>query len=193
MALDRALTLRNAEKLIRQGKLADGIAEYVRIVEDAPGDWNAKNTLGDLYARAGQTDKAIEQFVEIADNLGEEGSTAKAGAVFKKILKLKPDHEKALTEVADILGAQRLYADARECATTVEQFRMLAASIQAQGNADDALETLRQAARLNPLDTELRAELARTFVARGDTATAAEYLTLETAGGDPDLLMTVAD
>jgi tetratricopeptide (TPR) repeat protein len=301
MAFDRALALRNAEKLIRQGKLADGIAEYLRIVEDAPGDWNAKNTLGDLYARAGQTDKAIEQFLEIAAHLGDEGSTAKAGAVFKKILKLKPDHEKALVEVAEILGAQRLYADARahlntlielrrargdargalqakvrlgsldpddyesrlaaasarkemgdvggamsdlkeiaagladkgrhaeavdvlreaeklnadddeirerlldlysaagdytrarECAATVEQFRMLAASLQAQGNAEEALETLRHAARLNPLDTDLRVELARTFVARGDMQAAAEYLTVETAGDDPDLLITVAD
>src|SRR5438874_6073518 len=113
MPIDRALTLRNAEKLIRQGKLDAGIAEYLRIVEDAPGDWNAKNTLGDLYARAGQTEKAIEQFVEIADNLSEEGATAKAGALFKKILKLKADHEHALTQVAEMLANQRLYADAR--------------------------------------------------------------------------------
>ena len=113
MPIDRALTLRNAEKLIRQGKLDAGIAEYVRIVEDSPGDWNAKNTLGDLYARAGQTEKAIEQFTEIADNLSEEGSSAKAGAIFKKILKLKPDHERALLQVAEILANQKLYADAR--------------------------------------------------------------------------------
>jgi hypothetical protein len=32
--IDRAATLRNAEKLIRQGKLPDAIAEYVRLVED---------------------------------------------------------------------------------------------------------------------------------------------------------------
>ena len=83
MPIDRALTLRNAEKLIRQGKLDAGIAEYVRIVEDSPGDWNAKNTLGDLYARAGQTEKAIEQFTEIADNLSDEGASAKAGAIYK--------------------------------------------------------------------------------------------------------------
>ena len=76
MPIDRALTLRNAEKLIRQGKLDAGIAEYLRIVEDSPGDWNAKNTLGDLYARAGQTEKAIEQFTEIADNLSEESIAA---------------------------------------------------------------------------------------------------------------------
>ena len=61
MAFDRAVTLRNAEKLIRQGKVDAAIAEFVRIVEDQPQDWAAKNTLGDLYSRAGQTDKAVQQ------------------------------------------------------------------------------------------------------------------------------------
>jgi tetratricopeptide (TPR) repeat protein len=300
--IDRALTLRNAEKLIRQGKLDAGIAEYVRIVEDSPGDWNAKNTLGDLYARAGQTEKAIEQFTEIADNLSEEGSSAKAGAIFKKILKLKPDHERALLQVAEILANQKLYADARthlntlielrkgkgdtrgalhakvrlgsldpedydarleaararvemgdkagalhdlkeiaaelavdkgrraqaidvlreaatlnpdddeikeqlfdiyvaggelprarEHATTVDQFRSVASAFEAQGNTEEALETLRSAVALNDADIELKAELARAFVAKGDLETAAQYLTVETAGDDPDLLLTVAD
>jgi len=300
--IDRALTLRNAEKLIRQGKLDAGIAEYLRIVEDTPGDWNAKNTLGDLYARAGQTEKAIEQFTEIADNLSEEGSSAKAGAIFKKILKLKPDHERALLQVAEILANQKLYADARthlntlielrkakgdtrgalhakvrlgsidpedydarlesararvemgdkagalrdlkeiaaelavdkgrqaqaidilreaatlnpedeevkeqlfdiylaggelprarEYARTVEQFRMVASAFEEQGSKEDALETLRSAVALNDGDSELKAELARAFVAKGDLETAAQYLTVETAGDDPELLLTVAD
>jgi len=301
VAIDRAQTLRNAEKLIRQGKIDAGIAEYVRLVEDSPHDWNAKNVLGDLCARAGQTDKAIAQFVEVADNMSDEGQTAKAAALYKKILKLKPDHEHALLQVAEALAMQRLYADARahlntliqlrtqrndkrgalqakirlgsldpedyegrmtaasariemgdvggalgdlkemagelatkerwaeaievlreaaklnpdddeireklldvysgagdyvharECATSVEQFRMIAAALEAQGKTEEALDTLRQAAVQNPFDNELKAELARTFVARGDITTAAEYLTAETAGDDPQLLMTVAD
>jgi tetratricopeptide (TPR) repeat protein len=301
LPIDRALTLRNAEKLIRQGKLEAAIAEYLRIVEDQPQDWNAKNTLGDLYTRAGQIDKAIDQYMEIADNLYEEGAVAKAGAVYKKILKLKPDHERGLWQVSDILGNQGLYADARahlntlielrrakgdtrgalqakvrlgsldpedyegrmtaarariemgdvggamgdlkqmagelaekerqaealevlreaskldaedeeireklldvyvasgdyakarECATTLDQFRMVATALEAQGQVDDALATLRQAAGLHPQNTELASELARKFIARGDLATAAEYLTVEAAGDDPALLMTVAD
>jgi tetratricopeptide (TPR) repeat protein len=301
VAFDRVATLRNAEKLIRQGKLDAGIAEYLRIVEDQPLDWNAKNTLGDLYARAGQIDKAIEQFTEIAEHLNETGGVAKAGALFKKILKLKPDSEHALVQVAEILASQRLYADARshlnalielrrgrgdtrgalqakiqlgsldpddydgrmaavsariemgdkggalrdlkeiageltekgrqteaievlreaatlnpddeeiraqlldvyfaagdfararECATTVEQFRMVATALETEGKADDALETLCQAADLNPGDTELAAQLARAFVGRGDLAAAGKYLTVETAGSDPELLMVVAD
>jgi tetratricopeptide (TPR) repeat protein len=301
VAIDRALTLRNAEKLIRQGKLDAGITEYLRIVEDSPGDWNAKNTLGDLYARAGQMEKAIDTFLEITDHLSEEGSSAKAGAVFKKILKLKPDHERALMQIAEILGNQKLYADARahlntlielrkskgdtrgalhakvrlgaldpedyearleganariemgdkagamgdlkeiageladkghqqqaievlreaaklnpddeelrerlfdvyfalgdlgqarDQATTIEQFRMVAAAFEGQEKPDDALETLRQAVLHDSGDNELKAELARAFIARGDLTAAAEYLTVDSAGSDPDLLLTVAD
>src|SRR5262249_53672430 len=58
---------------------------------------------------------------------------------------------------------------------------------------DEALETLRSAVALNDGDSDLKAELARAFVGKGDLATAAQYLTIETAGDDPDLLLTVAD
>jgi tetratricopeptide (TPR) repeat protein len=299
--IDRAATLRNAEKLIRQGKIDAAIAEYVRIVEDQPQDWAAKNTLGDLYARAGQVDKAVQQFVEIANNLGDEGQMAKAAALYKKILKVKPDHEHSLMQVADALAMQRRYADARahltalmelrsnrgdqrgalqakvrigsldpedydarlsavdariemgdkagalsdlkdiaseladkgrtadavaalkraselhpadeevreklydvhfgageyaqarEHATSLEQLRLIAASQEGSGDADGALETLRHAAQIHPEETELRAELARKFVARGDMTAAAEYLTEQTAGADPELLLLLAD
>jgi tetratricopeptide (TPR) repeat protein len=299
--IDRAATLRNAEKLIRQGKLPDAIAEYVRLVEDQPGDWNLQNSLGDLYARAGQLDKAIAQYSQIADSLNEEGAGAKAAAVYKKILKLKPDHEHTLVQVSEILGSQGRYADARshlnalielrkgkgdtrgvlqarvrlgsldpedydgrlsaanariemgdkggalsdlkeiageladkgrqteaievlreaaklnpdddeirerlldvyfaagdftrarECATTVEQFRMLAAAFEADGKPDEALDTLCQAAQANPGDNDLAAQLARAYLAKGDLAAAERYLTADTAGDDPELLLTVAD
>ena len=54
MALDRDNTLKKAEKLLRQGRLDGAIAEYVKLVEDQPRDWNTANMLGDLYARAGR-------------------------------------------------------------------------------------------------------------------------------------------
>jgi tetratricopeptide (TPR) repeat protein len=103
---DRAATLRNAEKFLRQGKLDSAIAEYLRIVEDQPRDLNAANTLGDLYQRAGKTDKAIEQFIRIADSLTEEGFLSKAAALYKKVLKLRPDDERALMQGAEIAASQ---------------------------------------------------------------------------------------
>ena len=104
MPIDRAATLRNAEKLLRQGKLAQAIAEYVRVVEEQPHDWNTANTLGDLYVRGGQIDKAVEQFVRIADHLYAEGFYPKAGALYKKVLKVNPDHGRAATGLALLKG-----------------------------------------------------------------------------------------
>jgi len=301
VSFDRAATLRNAEKLLRQGKLDAAIAEYLRVVDDQPRDWNTANVLGDLYVKAGQTDKAVEQFIRIADSLNDEGFLPKAGALYKKILKLKPDHEHALIQAAEIASSQGLLADARnylnvvgerrrsrgdkrgaaqmairlgsldpadfdsritgakarvevgdldgavsdlkaiaveltelgrqpealevlrqaaglnpqdetvkaqlldvyvaagdfararECAVNAEQFRGLAAAMEAKGHADAALDSLREAARLEPGDVALRAQLARAFVARGDMQAAAEYLTVETAGDDPQLLVMAAE
>jgi tetratricopeptide (TPR) repeat protein len=113
MPIDRASTLRNAEKLLRQGRLDAAIAEYARVVEDNAGDWNTANILGDLYVRVGQTDKAVEQFIRIADSLHEQGFLPKAAALYKKILKLKPDHEQVMLQAGEIAGQQGFYADAR--------------------------------------------------------------------------------
>jgi len=299
--IDRTATLRNAEKLLRQGKLQPAIEEYLRVVEDQPRDWNTANILGDLYARAGQVDKAVEQFTRIADSLSDEGFLPKAGALYKKVLKLKPDYEHALVqggeiaashgllvdaralfntvaerrrargdargaaqirirlgsldpgdfegrmaaasaraELGDVAGAVRDlkevaadltgqgrqadaiealreaaqlnpsdeeirarlldvylaaedFARARECATTVTQFKMLSAALERLGRAEVALDMLREAARLDAGDSDLKAHLARAFVARGDMAAAAQYLTVETAGNDPALLTMVAE
>ena len=111
--IDRTATLRNAEKLLRTGKLEPAIAEYLRVVEDQPGDWSTANTLGDLYARAGQTERAVDQFLKVAEALREEGQYVKAAAIYKKLLKLQPDNERALMQAAELVAGQGLYADAR--------------------------------------------------------------------------------
>jgi tetratricopeptide (TPR) repeat protein len=162
VAIDRAVTLRNAEKLIRQGKLADAIQEFLRIVEDQPQDWNAKNTLGDLYARSGQIEKAIEQFIEIAEHLNEDGAVAKAGAVYKKILKLKPDHERGLWQVADILGNQGLYADARSHLKTLIELR------QTKGDVRGVLQAKIRLGSLDPEDYEGRLTASSARIEMGD-------------------------
>ena len=301
MAFDRNGTLRNAEKLLRQGKLDAAVSEYLRVVEDQPTDWNTANTLGDLYSRAGQTEKALDQFLKVADSLREEGQFVKAAAIYKKILKLQPDHERALLQAAELVASQGLYADARaylntvlekrraagdvrgaamarvriggldpndypariegakarlemndtngavneltsiaeelsekarydeaiealrlaatvdpeneniqsqlydiyvaaedfvragECATSAMQLTSLADSLELRERHDEAIEMLRRAAQIDTADMELRARLAKTFLARGDLQSAGEYLTVETAGNDPQLLMTAAE
>ena len=113
MPIDRETTVRQAEKLQRQGRLDLAIAEYVKLVQEQPRDWNAINALGDLYLQAGDTDRAVAQFVQIADHLFGEGFFPKAAALYKKALKTRSDHEHTLLRLAEIAAAQELLADAR--------------------------------------------------------------------------------
>jgi tetratricopeptide (TPR) repeat protein len=113
-ALDRQAALRSAEKALRQGRISDAIAEYLRIVEADRADWTTANALGDLYVRARQLDKGIAQFTRSADHLAAEGFHAKASALYKKILKLKPDDEYALLQSGEMAAQLGLLADARQ-------------------------------------------------------------------------------
>ena len=136
---------------------------------------------------------ALGDLKEIAGELADKGRQPESIDVLHEAAALNPDDEETRERLMDAYFAASDYAKAREHATTVEQFQMIAAALDAAGNADEALDALRQAATLNPGNTELSAQLARRFIARGDLATAAEFLTAETAGNDPALLLTVAD
>jgi tetratricopeptide (TPR) repeat protein len=163
-SFDRNGTIRNAEKLLRSGKLEAAIAEYLRVLADQPTDWSTANTLGDLYTRAGQIDKAIERFVEIADTLRAEGQRSKAAAVYKKIIKLKPDHEHALMEAADFFASQGLFADARAYLNTVIDKR------RAAGDQRGAAQARIVLGGIDPSDFQARIEGAKARLDVDDVA-----------------------
>ena len=81
MAIDRSKVIGRPEKLLRQGRLDAVIVEYKRVLADFPHDWTTANALGDCYYRAHQADKAVEQYVRIANHLMQDGAAAGWGAL----------------------------------------------------------------------------------------------------------------
>ena len=144
MAIDRVALIRNAENFLRQGKLDQAIAVYRRIVDDQPRDWNTANLLGDLYLQAGQIDTAVTEYRRVADSLSQEGFLAKAGAIYRKILKTHPHDEHALLRAADIAAAQKLVVDARAHLNTVYEQR------RDRGDMAGAQEIIVRIAALDP-------------------------------------------
>jgi tetratricopeptide (TPR) repeat protein len=163
---DREGALKSAEKALRQGRIDAAIAEYVKIVEKQPRDWNSANALGDLYVRAGQIDKGVQQYVKIADHLATEGFYPKAAALFKKILKIKPDEEYALLQSAELSSKQGLLADAKN------SFRAVADRRKARGDKKGAAEISVRIGTLDPEDLEARLGAARAAADIGDVSTA---------------------
>jgi len=112
VSVDRELTVKKAEDLVREGKHDLAIEEYLRLVDDQPGDVGAANALGDLYAKVGSRGQAASQFVRIGDTHRESGFIPKAIAFYKKALKVDPASDHALSQLAQIAVEQELYADA---------------------------------------------------------------------------------
>jgi len=167
LASAREEALKKAEKLLRTGKLDLAIAEYAKMIEDQPRDWNTRNILGDLYVRANQPDKAVAQYEQIADHLYTEGFFPKAGALYKKILKIKPDLESAQLHLGDISAKQGLLADAKA------YFVGVATRRRARGDKAGADEIVIRLGSLDPADFDARTAAAQTLERTGDTVAAA--------------------
>jgi tetratricopeptide (TPR) repeat protein len=238
--IDREATLKQADKLLKQGKVDAAIAAYVRLIDEQPQDWTAINALGDLYLRAGNNDKAIEQYIRVADHQFAEGFFPKSAALYKKALKLDPQNEHILMQLAEIGERQGKFVDAKqflkqvarqrqgrgedraaaECILrlgslpeadvesrvaavqaaqqlgdafrAVELLKEAAQLLEKQKKPNEALQLLADAAEIDPFDAELRVRLAREFLAIGQPKRARAYLSFETAGDDPELLLALA-
>jgi tetratricopeptide (TPR) repeat protein len=163
---DREAALKGAEKALRQGRIDAAIAEYVRVVEAQPRDWNSANTLGDLYVRANQLEKGLEQYTRIADHLKNEGFYPKAAALFKKILKLKADDEYALLQSGDLAARAGTLADAKQFFLQVAERR------KARGDRKGAAAVAIRLGTLDPEDLDARLRAGQLAVEMGETAVA---------------------
>lgn len=192
MAIDREDTLKKAEKLLRQGKLDAAIAEYLKVVDDHPGDWATANTLGDLYVRAGQQDMAAEQYSRIGKHFKDEGFYPKAGAMYKKVLKLTPDDEGVQLTLAEISQRQGLLADAKA------QLNAVAARRRNRGDKAGAAEIVVRLGSVDPADFDARTLAARTTAEMGDPDAAADgfralYNDLMEKGRDAEALQALKE
>ena len=163
---DRETALKNAEKAIKLGKVDAAIAEYVKVVESHPRDWNSANALGDLYVRAKQIEKGVQQYTRIAEHLAEEGFYPKAAALFKKILKIKPDDEYSLLQTGDLAAKSGKLVDAKQYFNQIMERRTK------RGDKKGATEIAIRLGTLDPEDFESRMNAARLAIDSGDTTTA---------------------
>jgi tetratricopeptide (TPR) repeat protein len=161
VAIDREETLKKAEKLVRQGRIESAIAEYQRVVDAFPRDWNAANALGDCLARVQMTESAAAQYNRIADHFAAEGFYPKAAALYKKSLKLNAGDEHALARLADMATRAGTLVEARQ------YLQSLADRRRRRGDASGAADALLRIGALDPEDVDARLTGARAAISAG--------------------------
>ncbi|MBM3792104.1 MAG: hypothetical protein FJW35_17385, partial [Acidobacteria bacterium] len=98
--------LREAEKLVLQGKIPQAIGEYLKIVSSDPDDVLVRNTVGDLHLRAGNTKDANRLFHQVAETYIRTNFLLKAVAVYKKILASDPSNLELHATIASLCARQ---------------------------------------------------------------------------------------
>jgi tetratricopeptide (TPR) repeat protein len=172
---NKTKVLAAAERHIQQGKLQSAIAEYEKVVKADPKDLTVLNTIGDLYARIGQTDKAVSYFKGVGDTYATQGFTVKAIAMYKKLTKLKPSIESVL-KLAELYGQQGLQNDARA------QYLTVAEQYLHSGHLEQAAHAFQKILEIDPENTSLQVRLADVYV-RLERRDEARKLLLKTAEG----------
>ena len=170
MAFDKRKALQNALAYTQQGKWDRAIAEYQSILKADPRDVTVCNNLGDLFARAGKTTDAIDQYFKLGELYRADGLSVKAIAVYKKIAKLDPARTEAYLACADLYWEQGLVGEAKiQMATVVEHFSR-------SGEAQKLIDAYKRLSQFDPSNAAVLARLADLMVREGmREAAAGEY------------------
>ena len=159
-----------AEKFVQQGKLQGAISEYQKVLKADPKDLTVMNTVGDLYSRLGEQDKAAECFKSVGDAYAGQGFTVKAIAMYKKLSKLKASMECVL-RLAELYTQQGLFNDARA------QYLLVAEDFLKSGQLDQAVRIFQKTLEMDPDNVPMRTKLAEVYVRLGKKQEAWQILT----------------
>jgi len=149
-----------AEKFVQQGKLPNAITEYEKVLKADPKDLTVMNTVGDLYSRLGNGEKAVECFKSVGDAYASQGFTVKAIAMYKKLSKLKASLECAL-RLAELYTQQGLFNDARA------QYLQVAEEFLREGQLEQAVRIFQKTLEMDPENVAMRTRLAEVYVRLG--------------------------
>jgi tetratricopeptide (TPR) repeat protein len=149
-----------AEKYVQQGKLQNAISEYEKILKADAKDLTVLNTVGDLYARIGEVDKATECFKSVGDAYATQGFTVKGIAMYKKIAKLKPSLESVL-KLAELYTQQGLFNDARA------QYLQVAEEFLRAGELEQSVRIFQKILEMDPENVAMRVRLAEVYIRLG--------------------------
>jgi tetratricopeptide (TPR) repeat protein len=163
VAFNKEKVMDAARKFVDKGQLDKAVKEYQRIVREDPRDVRVWLKIGDLYAKKGSKQEAVETYLRVAHFYHEQGFFLKAVAVYKQILKLDPRLVDVNLKLAELYRQLGLMSDA------MQHFEAVAAHFHREGNTRDALTAVRKLVDLDPENIATRIKLAELYSKEGMT------------------------
>ena len=161
MAIDRNSVIKEAQKFAGKGQFDKAIAEWRKLVKEAPNDANIFNTIGDLCLKKNAKAEAVDAYKRAADILAEDGFTSKAIALYKKVLNIDPEKIEVHLALGDMNADKGLTGNA------LESYKKVADHYKKKNDMPRALGIYQKMADLNPTNIAFRMKLAEMYLKEG--------------------------
>jgi tetratricopeptide (TPR) repeat protein len=158
--IDKAATIKEAQKYLARGQVDKAIAEWDKVAKEHP-DGNTFNTIGDLYLKKGDKTEAVNSFHRAADFFRQEGFALKALALYKKILNINSSDALALQALGELNEAKGLVSDA------IKFYLAAADTLSKEGKKEQLLEIYEKIIALSPANIPLRSKVAEIYGREG--------------------------
>src|SRR5262249_16344982 len=102
------------DEYIKRGRAREAADVLRKMADIDPGDLKIRSKLADLYIRDGDTARAVDEHVAIAEELNKKGHLAEALQVLEKGLKIDPKSDRLRLELARVHLIQKNYDKAAQ-------------------------------------------------------------------------------
>lgn len=167
MGPKRDKLLASAQKSLQKGQYAKAARDYRKLVEMAPDDIRLRQKWAEVCARAGEEDQALESYEQVARYYEKNNLLPRAAAVYKQMLRLRPEDTSLRRRFADLQLKVGLTGDA------LAQLRHIVQQCQQQGQHTESLRICRRMLELDPDNVGIWLQLLEQLQQQGDTETLA--------------------
>jgi len=159
-----------AEKYVRRGRYKEAINEYQKLLTGDEQDIPVRNILGDLYVKANLEDRAVEEFLRIAQHYEDKRIYAKSIALYKRITRLKPGNFEYTEKLADLFRDQGFISESKT------EYLQLAKIYSNESKPNDAIRVYHKLLELDKENMEARFALVDLYEIEGKNEPAIEEL-----------------
>ena len=144
MAVDINKQLDRAKRYLERNKVDDAIEAYHTVLNEVPSQLEALQSLGDIYTRLGDSDRAATYYALVFDHLFESREENKALALYTRALRVVRQPPERMARYALLLQRQNRNEEA------IEQYALASELFLARGKEQPALECMERVSQLDP-------------------------------------------
>jgi tetratricopeptide (TPR) repeat protein len=163
------------DEYIKRGRVREAGDALKKMADIDPSDLKVRSKLADLYTRDGNSQKAVEEHIAIADELHRKGHLAEALQVLEKGLRIDSKSVRLRTELARIHIVQKNYEKAihsledvpQRAPDDAEAISRLGEAYLGAKRIGEAEAIFRRLLQRDPDNQEARTQMGRVFLLQG--------------------------